>query len=68
MENIKRQTTVLCPSRLAMPAYGHLWTSVQGSISGAVNGAGVVRDRAPKAAITAFAATPGDSAWRPPIC
>ena len=28
MENITRQTTVLNPSRLAMPAYGHLWTSV----------------------------------------
>ena len=31
MENITRQTTVLNPSCIAMPAYGHLWTSVQGS-------------------------------------
>ncbi len=51
MENITRQTTVLNPSRLAMPAYGHLWTSVQGSISGVVVGTGVVRDRGAKTAI-----------------
>lgn len=68
MENITRQTTVLNPSRLAMPAYGHLWTSVQGSISGVVVGTGVVRDRGAKTAIAAFAAAPGDSVWRPPIC
>lgn len=66
MENITRQTTVLTPSRLAMPANGHLWTCVQGSSS--VAGTGVVRDRGIKTAVAAFAAAPGDSAWRPPIC
>ena len=68
MENITRQTTVLNPSCIAMPAYGHLWTSVQGSISAVVIGTGVVRDRGAKTAIAAFAAAPGASAWRPPIC
>ncbi len=68
MENIMRQTTVLTPSRFAMPTNGHLWTSVQGSTTGVVLGAVDVRDRGVKAGIAAIASFPGDSAWRPPIC
>lgn len=59
MENITRQTTAQTPSRFGMPTCGHLWISVRGS---------VVRDRAAKAGVRAFATIPGDNAWRPPTC
>ena len=70
MENITRQTTAQSPSRFGMPACGHRWTSVQGSllVEGAATPA-AVRDRGAKAGVTALAIyTPGDNAWRPPTC
>jgi hypothetical protein len=70
MENITRQTTALSPSRFGMPACGHRWASVQGSllVEGAAT-SGVVRDRATTSGATAIAVyIPGDNAWRPPTC
>lgn len=69
MENITRQTTAQSPSRFGMPACGHRWTSVQGSLVEGVAVSAAVRDRGAKLGVPAFAiATPGDNAWRPPTC
>lgn len=69
MENITRQTTAQSPSRFGMPACGHRWTQVQGSLLQGASVPAVVRDRGAKAGVTAFAIyVPGDNAWRPPTC
>lgn len=68
MENFTRKTTAQTPSRFVMPACGHRWTSIQGSLLEGAAVAGVVRDRGIAAGVSAFAYTPGDNAWRPPTC
>ncbi|CAB4744983.1 hypothetical protein GCM10027270_28180 [Nocardioides ginkgobilobae] len=67
MENITRQTTAQTPSRFGMPACGHRWTQVQGSLLEGAAVPAVVRDRGAKTGVFAIY-IPGDNAWRPPTC